>query len=247
MNKKLREKGITLISLIMTVIILLILVSITMNKILENEGIITKIQKVSGIYGENVPKEEIEVKKMEIMSEAYASGTLVYLGIGENGELLNNGETIEGVSVTDGKLSSSFDKSGSYLGKALSGVVVLQEGITIIGAASFGIATNITTVIIPDGVTTIENEAFYGCKSLESIIFPETLTSIGAAAFMSCTSLKEIYIPASVIEIGDMTFYGCESLEKVTIICDGESNLSNESKNYPWGIDETIIEFVGSN
>ncbi|MBO5454875.1 MAG: leucine-rich repeat domain-containing protein [Clostridia bacterium] len=114
--------------------------------------------------------------------------------------------------------------------------VVIEEGVTKIGAHAFEYHANLCEVVIPDTVTEIGDFAFTE-SPLGEIVIPGTVKKIGRGAFMlavydvtlcdgtetigaeafsDCTSLTEVTIPASVKTIGQYAFAYCESLEKVT-------------------------------
>ena len=70
-------------------------------------------------------------------------------------------------------------------------------------------ATEIETVIIEDGVTSIGAYAFQSCTSLSSITLAEGLTTIGGYAFYNCgTTIESVTIPESVTSIGGNAFNG---------------------------------------
>ncbi|MDD6057991.1 MAG: leucine-rich repeat protein [Clostridiales bacterium] len=73
----------------------------------------------------------------------------------------------------------------------------------------------ITTIVINEGVTSIGACAFWGCNRLTSVKTPNSLKSIGFAAFADCTSISEINIPSGII--GESAFIRCSSLTKATI------------------------------
>ena len=52
-----KEKGITLVALVVTIIVLIILAGVTLNIVLDNDGIINKVQQATGEY-ENAQMEE---------------------------------------------------------------------------------------------------------------------------------------------------------------------------------------------
>ena len=72
-------------------------------------------------------------------------------------------------------------------------------------------ADQIHEVVIEDGVTSIGAFAFYGCTGLASIDIPASVTSIGERAFYG-TDLTSVEIPASVTSIGERAFYYCTGL-----------------------------------
>lgn len=260
-------KGITLIALVITITILLIIAGITMNMILGEDNIIKKAGDAKNIQKSKTREEEKELYKAEIIADSYKKGKPTYLKVGDSGEIVKGGKAIEGVSINNGVLTSEFTKTGSKLGAALDGTVILPEGITEIAPATFGIGKKIKNIIIQEGVTSIGQEAFFECAELENIVFPETLLNISTYSFMYCGKLKKLVlpsklktiggyafsatnikeklvIPASVSSIGYRAFYKTGNLEKVVILCDGVDDLTEKSPNYPWGLNESIIDFV---
>ena len=95
--------------------------------------------------------------------------------------------------------------------------VIVEEGVTGIGARAFYQCTKLTGVSIPESLTGIGTSTFYGCSALTQINLPEAVTKIGAYAFYDCSSLTNVTIPEKVTEIGDYLFYSCDSLAKITI------------------------------
>ena len=95
--------------------------------------------------------------------------------------------------------------------------VTLPVGVTEIGESAFNNCTSLTGIVIPEGVTEVGDGAFYCCLDLTDIAFPASVTRIGTAAVRSCYRLKSCAIPAGVTVIGDMMFFSCTGLEWVTI------------------------------
>ncbi len=104
-----------------------------------------------------------------------------------------------------------------YSSRSSIKTVIIENGVTSIGAHAFYYCTSLTSVTIPDSVTSIGGSAFYGCTSLTSVTIPDSVTSIEVSAFYGCTSLTSITIPDSVTSIGVSAFYGCTSLTSVII------------------------------
>ena len=96
--------------------------------------------------------------------------------------------------------------------------VVIEDGVTSIGASAFYSCKSLTSITIPDSVTSIGFTAFYACSSLTSITIPGSVTSMERSAFEFCTGLKSVTISDGVTSIGASAFYSCKSLTSITIL-----------------------------
>ena len=95
--------------------------------------------------------------------------------------------------------------------------VIIEEGITTVGAHIFANCENLVYVSIPEGVTKIGQGAFVACRRLTSIILPKSLKKIDEGAFSNCNDITTIVIPEGVTEIGDWPFEFCYKLESITL------------------------------
>jgi hypothetical protein len=91
--------------------------------------------------------------------------------------------------------------------------LVIEEGITSIGADAFSYFPNLTTIQLPASLKTIGSNAFRS-TSVSELVFPEgsQLEKIDRNAFKDCTSLKTFELPDSITSIGDSAFEGCTNL-----------------------------------
>ena len=93
--------------------------------------------------------------------------------------------------------------------------VVIEDGVTHIGAASFCNCSALTEVSIPNSVKSIGYEAFRDCYALTKVTIPNSVNDIAELAFYGC-DLTELTIPSNVKSIGDWAFSGC-SFTEITI------------------------------
>lgn len=94
--------------------------------------------------------------------------------------------------------------------------VVIENGVTGIGAYSFYYCPNLVSVSLPNSLTSIGTRAFSDSEALETVALPNSVTSIGDYAFGYCKGLKSATIPNSVTSIGDFAFKDCRAMTSVT-------------------------------
>ena len=94
--------------------------------------------------------------------------------------------------------------------------IVIESGITYVGAYSFMDCDAVTEVELPDTLTTIGENAFWLCNELKTIKIPSSVTEIGKRAFGGCLELTEVELPEGLKTIGHMAFNDCGA-ETVTI------------------------------
>ena len=130
----------------------------------------------------------------------------------------NNGSCGESATWT-------LDESGTL---TISGTGAIND-------EAFKNNTKIKKVIIEEGITSIGASVFAACENLTSVTLPQSLTNIGNQAFQYCYYLKVINGGEGITNIGSQAFY-CPQLTKITL------NSSNESlKNYNWANDNRVI------
>lgn len=95
--------------------------------------------------------------------------------------------------------------------------IVIEDGVTRIGAGAFERCYSLADVSIPNSVTSIGSYAFDDCTSLKKINIPNSVTSIGAFAFYDCTSLAELNIHDGLVTIAERAFSFCSSLTHIDI------------------------------
>jgi len=100
--------------------------------------------------------------------------------------------TISGTgAMTD--YTSSY-RAPWFINRAFITSLVLEEGITAIGAYAFSGCNAITSLELPEGITAIGKYAFYECSALTTVTLPVSLTTIGNYAFNYCSRISRLNI-----------------------------------------------------
>ena len=131
----------------------------------------------------------------------YDSGTLVISGKGQMTDYILNGGTYS----TD---APWFNDRASVKS------IIVESGITTVGAYAFYACSNATSAVIPEGITSIGEGAFEYCN-LASFTAHEGVKSIGDYAFVSNNNLTTVDLPATLESVGEWAFDDCTSLSKV--------------------------------
>ena len=123
-KKNLNERGITLIALVVTIIILLILSGVTLNMALSQDGLFSKTQEAADKYKQAQEDEELEIEKIEYAAE---------------GKDIKKVETIsdkEGFDDFRKKVNSGEDYNNTLI-KLYNDIDLQNEDWTPIGTANY--------------------------------------------------------------------------------------------------------------
>ena len=142
-----------------------------------------------------------------------------------------------------------FSSDGSPWGTSVKEVII-EEGVTSIGAYAFHDCSRLTSVPIPDSLTSIQSNAFNGCTNLTSILISEdnpSYTSLNGVLYnkqltelIRCPVGKtSVTIPDSVTSIGSNAFFGCQSLASIIyhgqeMVFDGLNSTGTCGANIYW-------------
>ncbi|MDR0507382.1 MAG: leucine-rich repeat domain-containing protein [Dysgonamonadaceae bacterium] len=134
------------------------------------------------------------------------------LGSGTTGDLTwkvcpNGTLTISGNGAMPDCESMGGEPWASYKSNIKN--VVVEDGVTTIGALVFFMYSNLVSVSLPNSIDSIGGGAFSMCSKLESVNMPVNLKKIDGLAFFQCSKLKSLDIPESVTEIGTQAFVSC--------------------------------------
>ena len=245
-EKKTRAKGITLIALVVTVVILLILAGISINLVLGENGIISKAQE-SKLKSDNATvsdslKMMIARYSIDDMGEG-KTDVLARLnsdGITDANDVINvpvlvgkklgtgNGSGTSDVYVIEDNKLYYYDKKGEKTD--LGDIANLQfsgdkqeSGIFVI--------TSDGTVYMKDrqsGFYINEHE-----RSTKEVIIPSEINGIkvkklGDYMFCNYHSLESVGIPDGITEIGNGVFYGCWEIANI-VIPDNVKSIGKEA------------------
>jgi hypothetical protein len=115
--------------------------------------------------------------------------------------------------------------------------VIVESGVTSIGASAFATCIGLTSVTIPNSLSHIGNYAFQSCIGLTSITIPSNVTSIGVGAFLTTglTSVTILNPTPPKIEQRSAVFHGVNTEACILYVPKGSSygsaNVWKEFKN----------------
>ncbi len=90
--------------------------------------------------------------------------------------------------------------------------LVIEPGITRIGAHAFRGCVSVKDLTLPDTLQTIGDAAFKGSGVSGTLVIPNGVTNMGTYTFAGCTGLTNLELRNSPNEIGDGLFSGCTNL-----------------------------------
>ena len=237
-----REKGITLVALVITIIVLIILAGVTLMTLTGQDGILTKA-KESRISTElSAYQEELETYKASkylenntFMEATLTAGkeNLTYYTQDGKGEETGNIRTIlknisdeyfEKLEVVKGELLiNTKDKIEIKIAQSL-GIAVnpydIKDGVLQSSDGNLLLMDQATgTLTIPDSVTAIGEGAFANVEGLKTIILPSTVKRIEQGAFRNNQTLETVIMQEKdgqgVEYIGSFAFMECPNLTTV--------------------------------
>ncbi len=242
MKKIRKNKGITLIALVITIIVLLILAGVTIATLRGDNGILTKAEEAKLSTELSGYKEALELYKVEKYSENsnFEEETLTAGKVELNYNTKESEETGNIKTVIPDISDEYFEKLEVIKGELL---INTQDKNEIRVAQSLGIEVNpydirdgvlwssngnlvlmdenTGSLTIPDSVTAIGEGAFSNLEGLRTIIIPSTVKRIEQNAFKNNTTLENVIIQEKdgqgVEYIGTSAFEGCRNLQTINL------------------------------
>ena len=244
-NKNLQKakfnRGITLVALVITIIVLLILAGVTIGAISGDNGILNNasLAKVSTEFAGY--KEEVELYKTNKLLEDYdfeadtltaGKTTIEYEGkpeeeTGNIKTIIQNLEDkyIDKFIIINGTLylmategiNDVEIKAAQNTGIEIMPYEISEEGELLSSNVNLALQGENGTLVIPDIVTSIGYGAFSGVEGLKKIVLPPSVTEIGGYAFSNNKELEEVEIQGDLTSIGEYAFDGASNLTKINL------------------------------
>ena len=244
-NKNLQKvkfnRGITLVALVITIIVLLILAGVTIGSISGDNGILNNasLAKVSTEFAGY--KEEVELYKTNKLLEDYdfeadtltaGKTTIEYEGkpeeeTGNIKTIIQNLEDkyIDKFIIINGTLylmategiNDVEIKAAQNTGIEIMPYEISEEGELLSSNVNLALQGENGTLVIPDIVTSIGYGAFSGVEGLKKIVLPPSVTEIGGYAFSNNKELEEVEIQGNLTSIGEYAFDGATNLTKINL------------------------------
>lgn len=235
MKKTKENKGITLVALTVTIIVLIILSGVSAAMLVGENGLITRTRESKFKTELSGLKEELEEFKLSKMIENknFQESSLTS-GIGllkyntkkqdEQGDIENILTSIkehqkEKIEIIKGKMYYKTDNEQEIKWLQDLGIEKnpydIENGELKSSYENLKLLDENGTIVVPASVTKIGRGAFTNLKGLETVIVPGTCKEIDIDAFANNQTLKNVILEDGVTTIGAQAFKGCSNLENV--------------------------------
>ena len=258
-NKKL-EKGITLIALIITIIILLILAGVTITMITGDNGILKQATNARETNSKAEFEEQVKIAVMA--SRVNSSGNI---DLDELDKELNKISNVSIKKSDENKLPWTVSKNGNSIVIDGDGNVTKTDtekdndqinqkaGLydandeqianwnTLVNTYKLDVTKDYTYSSYKEDSGT--NSMYYILNNNDSlstgtkVIIDESIEKVGNYAFYKCSNLTEVEIPDSVTQVGEAAFGECPKISNIKIsknlvnIGDDAFSVTDDEKN----------------
>lgn len=168
------------------------------------------------IESSNEPLQKVAVQHNSEASKTETSGSCgenLTWNLGEDGTLTVHFKAFG----SNGEMNNYAQKETPWNANKVQKVVV-ESGVTTIGAYAFNTCRNLAEVKLPDSMTEIGAGAFGNCTALKEIILPSDgeVTTIGSNAFAN-SALESISLPYSLTTLEPYAFANAAQLQSITL------------------------------
>jgi prepilin-type N-terminal cleavage/methylation domain-containing protein len=240
--KPTKDKGFTLIEIIVVIAVLIILAAIAIPSIANyvnranlsvakaNGAMVLEAASIlsTRIYnGENLTLNSAAIQEHSGISVLEGDSQIddaVVLKIISN-------RVVTLWSMKNGQLAMWTDDRGWVYGE--DNVEYIEDDYT---GLSFALASGNSAYVVKDGrsfkesnlvipatykglpVIGVSNSAFNSCTNIQSVTIPSSVEYLGTSTFNGCTALTSITFPSTLLSVGNNAFNGCSSLSNVTVL-----------------------------
>ncbi len=227
------NKGITLVALTITIIVLLILAGVSVTGIKGNNGILKRSEiaklatELTG-YNEELKqwKASRELKETNFQDDTVVAGKtkLSYNGKQFDGNIKTilpdlPDKYLDKVEIIKGELllntTDESEMEAAKIAKVNFNPYIIINGELMSSGKNLALMSDDGTVTVPETVTKIGEGAFSGVEGLKTIVIPSTVKEIAANAFSYNTTLENVIMQEGVTKIGYSAFKKCTSLQKI--------------------------------
>lgn len=228
------NKGITIISLVIMIIVLLVLSGITITALTSKNSIINKanITKIATEFSKY--NDELEQWKMakeieengEFQEETLSAGktNLSYNGEKKDGNIKNiipdlTDEHLDEIEIVKGNLilnttSNSKTEAAKIAGISYNPYQIVDGELKSTGS-NLNLVTSNGILTIPENVVKISSGAFSGVTGLKTIIIPGSVKEIGGDAFSYNSTLEKVVMQEGITTIDGAAFRNCYNLQSI--------------------------------
>lgn len=234
---RLKQAGITLIALVVTIIVLLVLAGVTITMLTGNNGIILRAKEAKLKTELTGLKEELETFKIskQMENKEFQESSLIAgknllryntKNESENGDISQIMPSIKEnqkskIDIIKGKMYYITKDENETKWLSEIGIEAnpfdIENGELKSANSNSNLVDETGTLVIPASVSKIAEGAFTNVTGLQTVIIPGTCKEIGPKAFYNNQNLKKVIIEDGVISIGAEAFKGCTYLENVQI------------------------------
>ena len=264
-----RNKGITLIALVISIIVLLILAGISISMLAGDNSILKRavdakerteraqiIERAKiDLLGDIAENRGENIKKTQLVAVLNK-----YFKNIESNVIPDEISNINDIELTtlDGKynilLSEIYEGRTKSLGAGLYDAndnliydwqTLLDNNYITVSNDNYIIANDANILdgklIIDNSIVGIKYSGLQYCNKLTNIDLPSTLTTITDGALNGCTSLKELTLPDTITTLGGGLWYNCSNLEYLNL---GSSDaVMREISNRSVGDGESVFKY----
>ena len=191
----------------------------------ENGTTIAKGYKDGEVVGTIIIEDEEVFGKGDTEIDSDTENKIEEFNIGKNGDnvkaniLQNEDGTYKIIIKGSGEMADEEITEKSTLSdlKEKTKELVIDNGITNIGANAFKSFNSLQNVVFGKNITTIGESAFEECTSLQNVVIDNSISVIEAKAFYNCSSIKDLYLGQSIQKINEKAFNGCGAITNLVI------------------------------